>query len=153
MWRWNVRRSSPKLRVFWSKVKAMLLYGVEPWRMTKKLKQKLQVFVNKCLRSIMQIWWSRQIWNDGLWRHTDRAVVNSGGDKRMNVGMDWPHPERTRWASCQDNPWVETAGEVQERERDPNTLGGTQRCQNLKREGFRGMRQKSLLKIQSGFEH
>lgn len=39
------------------------------------------------------------------------------------------------------------------RERDPDTLRGTQRCQNLKREGFRGMRQKSLLKIQSGFEH
>ena len=55
-----------KLRVFGSKGKAMLLYGAETWRLTKELKQKLQVFINKCLRSILQIWWPRRIRNEEL---------------------------------------------------------------------------------------
>lgn len=33
-----------KVRVFGSNVKIVLLYGAEPWRLTKELNQKMQVF-------------------------------------------------------------------------------------------------------------
>ena len=40
-------KTKTKLRIFESNVKAVLLYGSETWRLTKRLEQKLQVFVNK----------------------------------------------------------------------------------------------------------
>ena len=43
--------------------------------MTKELKQKLQVFVNKCLRSILRIWRPRRIRNDELWRQTGQRPI------------------------------------------------------------------------------
>ena len=47
-----------KLRVFGSNVKVVLYYGL-----TKGLKQNLQMFINKSLWSILQIWWPRRIRN------------------------------------------------------------------------------------------
>ena len=56
IWRSTALTTRTKLRFFGSNVKAVLLYGAETWRLTKELKQKLQVFINKCLRSILRIW-------------------------------------------------------------------------------------------------
>ena len=56
IWRSTALTTRTKLRVFGSDVKAVLLYGAETWILTKELKQKLQVFINKCLRSILRIW-------------------------------------------------------------------------------------------------
>lgn len=53
-----------KLRVFGSNLKAVLLNGSETWQLTKGLKQKLQVFINKSLRNILCIWWPRPIQNE-----------------------------------------------------------------------------------------
>ena len=52
-----------KLRIFTSNVKSVLLYGAETWRTTKYLINKLQVFVNKSLRSILGIRWPEKIRN------------------------------------------------------------------------------------------
>ena len=49
-----------KLRIFESNVKAVLLYGSETWRLTKRLEQKLQVFINKSLGNILRIWWPKK---------------------------------------------------------------------------------------------
>ena len=44
-------------------MKAVLLNGSETWRLTKRLEQKLQVFINKSLRNILTNWWPRRISN------------------------------------------------------------------------------------------
>ena len=75
IWRSTSLTTGTKLSVFGSTVKAMLLYGAETWRLTKELKQKLQVFINTCLRSILQIWWPRRIRNDELWRQTGQRPI------------------------------------------------------------------------------
>ena len=43
VWRSTALTTRTKLRIFGSNVKAVLLYGSETWRLTKGLKQKLQV--------------------------------------------------------------------------------------------------------------
>ena len=53
-------------------VKSVLLYGSETWKTTKSLQSKLQVFVNKCLRYILKIWWPNKITNKELWRKTNQ---------------------------------------------------------------------------------
>ena len=60
IWRSTALTTKTKLRVFWSNVKAVLLYGSETWRLTKGLEQKLQGFINKSLRNILRIWWPRE---------------------------------------------------------------------------------------------
>ena len=70
IWRSTALTTKTNLRVFGSNVKVVLLYGSETWRLTKRLEQKLQVFINKILRNILQIWWCRKIRNEELWRQT-----------------------------------------------------------------------------------
>ncbi|VDO90435.1 unnamed protein product [Schistosoma margrebowiei] len=44
-----------KARVFNTNVKAVLLYGAETWRTTTTIIKKAQVFINSCLRKILNI--------------------------------------------------------------------------------------------------
>ena len=56
---WKARNISLKTKVwlFNSNVKTILLYGAETWKTTKGLLHKLQVFINKFLRWILNIRW------------------------------------------------------------------------------------------------
>ncbi|XP_048478528.1 uncharacterized protein LOC125488872 [Plutella xylostella] len=55
-----------KLKIFRSNVKSVLLYGCETWKVTKAISHQLQVFVNRCLRRILRIYWPNKISNDQL---------------------------------------------------------------------------------------
>ena len=70
IWRSTALTTKTKLRVFGLNVKAVLLYGSETWRLTKRLEQKLQVFINKSLRNILRIWWPGKVSNKELWRQS-----------------------------------------------------------------------------------
>ncbi|VDO70495.1 unnamed protein product [Schistosoma margrebowiei] len=52
---WNSKQLSTntKVRSFNTNVKTVLLYGEETWRTTKAIIQKIQVFINSCLRKIL----------------------------------------------------------------------------------------------------
>jgi hypothetical protein len=52
----NISRKT-KLRIFSSNVKAVLLYGVETWKANIVIRRKLQTFINRCLRKIINIHW------------------------------------------------------------------------------------------------
>jgi len=75
IWRSTALTTGTKLRIFASNVKAVLLYGSETLRLTKGLKQKLQVFINKSLRIILRIWWPRGICNEELWKQTGQQPI------------------------------------------------------------------------------
>jgi len=60
VWSSHVISRRTKLRIFNTNVKAILLCGSETWRSTKRMTQKLQSFVNKCLRRILKISWTDQ---------------------------------------------------------------------------------------------
>ena len=59
--------TATKVRLFNSNVKSVLLYGSETWRMTKKTLQKIQTFINSCLKRIFRIRWPIKIRNEELW--------------------------------------------------------------------------------------
>ncbi|VDP31479.1 unnamed protein product [Schistosoma margrebowiei] len=61
-----------KVRIFNTNVKTVLLYGAETWRTTKAIIQKIQVFINYCLRKILQIRWPDTISNNLLWERTNQ---------------------------------------------------------------------------------
>ena len=55
-----------KIRIFDSNVKSVLLYGAETWRTTVNTTNKIQTFINTCLRRILQIRWPNTISNKEL---------------------------------------------------------------------------------------
>ena len=65
---WKARniRLKTKLRIFKSNVISTLLYGSESWKVTKTISNKLDVFQNRCLRRILQIYWPNTITNEEL---------------------------------------------------------------------------------------
>ncbi|VDP31111.1 unnamed protein product [Schistosoma margrebowiei] len=71
---WNSKQLSTntKVRIFNTNVKTVLLYGAETWRTTKAIIQKIQVFINNCLRKILQIRWPDTISNNVLWERTNQ---------------------------------------------------------------------------------
>ncbi|VDP15663.1 unnamed protein product [Schistosoma margrebowiei] len=64
--------TNTKIRIFNTNVKTVLLYGAETWRTTKATIQKIQVFINSCLRKILQIRWPNTISNNVLWERTEQ---------------------------------------------------------------------------------
>ena len=64
-----------KLRIFSSNVKSVLLYGSETWRKTKTMLQKIQTFINTCLRRIYNIRWPEMIPNKDLWERAGQEPV------------------------------------------------------------------------------
>jgi len=65
-----------KLCIFNTNVKAVLLYGCETWKNSKYIRAKLQVFINKCLRKILRIFWPDQITNEELWKLTKQPRID-----------------------------------------------------------------------------
>ena len=60
----------------------MLLYGCETWLVTERIKQLLQVFVNRCLRKILRIFWPNVISNQDLWNQAEMRDINLEVRKR-----------------------------------------------------------------------
>ena len=77
IWLSSQLSTNTKIRIFNTNVKSVLLNGFETWKNTKSLQSKLQVFVNKCPRYILKIWWPNKITNEELWRKTNQEDITS----------------------------------------------------------------------------
>jgi hypothetical protein len=76
VWRNNKMSTRTKLRIFSSNVKSVLLYGSETWKEAKTTTSKLQTFVNRCLRRILNIHRPEVISNEELWRRTEETGIS-----------------------------------------------------------------------------
>ena len=92
-----------KLRLFNSNVKSVLLYGSETWKMTKATMQKIQTFINMCLRRIFNIRWPEKISNEELWQR-ERSQSTNRSDAGSGAGLGTPsgsqHPAPHARLSC-----------------------------------------------------
>nr|KAG5686531.1 hypothetical protein BaRGS_012212 [Batillaria attramentaria] len=75
IWASKVVSIRTKLRIFNSNVKSVLLYGCDTWRTTKTMQQKIQTFLNTCLRRIFNIRWPEKIRNEELWERAGQEPV------------------------------------------------------------------------------
>ena len=70
---WPVWKSSQlsrnlKIKIFNACIKSILLYGSETWLVRNSDMDKIQVFINKCLRIICKVFYPNRIRNEDLWR-------------------------------------------------------------------------------------
>ena len=56
-------------------MKPVLLYGVETWRTTASTMNKIQAFINRCLRKSLKIW-PDKISNQELWERTSQVQID-----------------------------------------------------------------------------
>ena len=55
----------------------VLLYGCETWTLNTNLKRQIDVFGNKCLRSIMEYHWNNFVSNQRLLRETESKPITT----------------------------------------------------------------------------
>ena len=78
VWRSGQISLHTKLRIFNSNVKSVLLYACETWCVATDTTQKLQVFVNRCLRYIIRAWWPHNwISNSDLHRRCHQRPITT----------------------------------------------------------------------------
>jgi len=75
VWRNHNISKGVKIRIFNTNVKSVLLYGCETWKTTNQITRRLQIFINKWLRRIMNIKWTDKITNGELWRITRQKPI------------------------------------------------------------------------------
>ena len=75
IWQSSALSLHNKIRIFNTNVKSVMLYGSETWRTTKTNRNKLQTFVNRCLRNILHIRWPEIISNENLWYGTKQTPI------------------------------------------------------------------------------
>nr|KAG5697691.1 hypothetical protein BaRGS_000576 [Batillaria attramentaria] len=82
VWRSTALSLRNKIRIFNSNVKSVLLYGSETWRTTKTGSHRLQTFINRCLRNILNIRYPLVITNQDLWERTRQVPIEQEIKKR-----------------------------------------------------------------------
>ena len=83
-WKSKITGKATKIRIFYSNVKAVLLYASESLTFTQRTVNRLQVFINKCLRKIVNVGlhWPDKINNSDLRTKTDQEPV------LIQIGLD-----------------------------------------------------------------
>jgi hypothetical protein len=120
IWKNKNIRLKTKLIIFNSNVKAILLYGCETWKVTSSITQKLQSFINRCLRRILNVRWPDVISNIMLWETTGETPVEFQIKKRKwkwighsirkdenaveRIALDW-NPQGTRKRGRPKKTW------------------------------------------------
>ncbi|KAG7308043.1 hypothetical protein JYU34_006683 [Plutella xylostella] len=124
VWDSNVLKRRVKISLFNSVVKSVLLFGCETWRVTKGLMNKLQVFVNKSLRSILRIFWPNTIRNVDLWNVCKQTsieqeialrkwrwighTIRKGAESKASIAFEWKPPGGHRRRGRPVHTWRRT---------------------------------------------
>ncbi|VDP17730.1 unnamed protein product [Schistosoma margrebowiei] len=82
IWNSKQRSTNIKVTIFNTNFEAVLLYRAEIWRTTTTIINKVQVFINSCLRKILNTNWPDTISNSLLWERTNRLPTEEEISKR-----------------------------------------------------------------------
>ena len=75
------------MKIFNSNVKAVLLYASESWTVTERTVDRVQVFINKCLRRILNIHWPDRITNKELWKKQTKSQSLTNSEEESGPGL------------------------------------------------------------------
>ena len=76
IWRSGQLSKNTRTRIFESNVIAVLLYGCETWRMTKRDEAKLDTFLHKCLRRLLKIYRPMKVSNEEVRRRARTCTIS-----------------------------------------------------------------------------
>ncbi|VDO67429.1 unnamed protein product [Schistosoma margrebowiei] len=104
---WNSKQLSTniKVRIFNTNVKVVLLNGAETWRTTTTTIKKVQVFINSCLRKILNIHWPDTISNSLLWERTNQLPAEEENRKRRRKWIGHTLRKSSNYITRQAPTW------------------------------------------------
>ena len=76
IWRSGQLCKNSKIRILKSNVIAVLLYGCETCRMTKRDETKLDTFLHKCLRRLLKNYWPMKVPNEEVRRRNRTCIIS-----------------------------------------------------------------------------
>ncbi|VDO55879.1 unnamed protein product [Schistosoma margrebowiei] len=96
---WNSKQLSTniKVKIFSTNIKTVVLYKAETWRTTTTTIKKVQVFINSCLRKILNIHWPYTISNGLIWERTNQLPAEEEIRKRL---WEWIGPILRKSSNC-----------------------------------------------------
>ncbi|VDP47328.1 unnamed protein product [Schistosoma margrebowiei] len=122
---WNSKQLSTntKVRIFNTNVKTVLLYVAKTWRTTKAIIQKIQVFINSCLRKILRIRWPDTICNNVLWERTNQIPAEEEIRKKS---WKWIGHTLRKAFNCvkKTSPHMESSRPKEERKTEEHIMPG-----------------------------
>lgn len=154
IWRSRDISLRTKIRLFNSNVKSVLLYGCEAWNTSGQCVQRIQVFINRCLRRLLRIKWSDRIRNEQVWERTGQNPAEDEIGRRRwrwightlrkpsssitKKALDWnPQGKRSRgrprgtWRRVRDSDvqksgmsWTKVKALAQDRDKWKGFVGG-----------------------------
>jgi len=137
VWRYLNISKEVKIRIFNPNVKSVLLYACETWKTTNQITRRLQMFVNKCLRQIINIKWTDKITNEEVWRIAHQKSIENqirnwiGHTLRKETGaiektaLGW-NPQGYRRRGMLKTTWRRTIeDEIRSTRRSRNEVKGT----------------------------
>ena len=129
VWSSKAISRSTKLRLLKTLVVPVLLYGCETWKMNKGDDKAVDVFINKCLRRILNIQWQDHISTEELLRRADMRPLSEEVKRRRwklighilrqdqnndcNTAMTWA-PEGKRRRGRPKTTWRRTVEKERE---------------------------------------
>jgi len=106
VWKNSRISTRTKLHIFCSNVKSVLLYGSETWNEMKTTSSKLQTFVNRCLRWILNMHWPEVISNEELRKRTGEIEMSTQIRRQK---WNWiGHTLRKGHKPLKERPWIGT---------------------------------------------
>ena len=97
-----------------------MLYGCETWKVDTKIINRLQVFINRCLRKILRIFWPVKIRNEDLLHMAHQNIVQTEIKRRKwswighilrrpdtnvtKLALEW-NPQGSRGRGRPKNTW------------------------------------------------
>jgi hypothetical protein len=109
IWQSHLISFCTKIRLFNYNVKSVLLYGAEPWRTTNGIVNKVQTFINSCVRGML-VSYHQQHRSLG----ENQSSASRRRDQKKKMAMDWTHPEKTTDKHHSPGPDLEPSGEEKE---------------------------------------
>ena len=82
IWKSSIITRKTKMRLFNAIVMSVLLYGCQTWKTTNGIIKKVQTFVNRCLRIILNIRWYDRVTNEELWERAAQMPIKQQLAKR-----------------------------------------------------------------------
>ncbi|VDO47182.1 unnamed protein product [Schistosoma margrebowiei] len=72
-----------------------MLYGAETWKTTTTIIKKVHVFINSCLRKMLNIHWLDTISNTLLWDRTNQTPTDGGRNQKEALEVDGKHIKKS----------------------------------------------------------
>jgi len=107
VWRNHNISKRVKIRIFNTNVKSVSLYTCGTGKTAKQITRRLQIFVNKYLRQIMNTKWTNKITNEELKRITHQKPIENQIKK---MELEWTHITQRSTSNTEKSIGLESSG-------------------------------------------